>query len=79
MSDKGGKAAKRDIDLKKDRTCPKCKSKSISFANRIFSGGGFGGREYIGLGPKALGGMEKRFSAYICDSCGYTEFYLIDE
>jgi predicted nucleic-acid-binding Zn-ribbon protein len=65
--------------MKETKTCPKCKGKSVSFANRIFSGGGLGGKEYIGLDPKMLGGMEKRFVAYICNGCGYSELYLKPE
>jgi len=63
--------------MKKTKKCPKCGSRSITFANRIFSGGGFGGKEYIGLGPKALGGMESRFVAYVCKDCGYVELHLV--
>jgi predicted nucleic-acid-binding Zn-ribbon protein len=63
--------------MKNDRKCSKCSSSSVEYADRIFSGGGFGGREYIGLGPKLAGGMESRFSAYICNNCGHAELYLV--
>ncbi len=63
--------------MKENGTCSKCKGESIQYADRIFSGGGFGGREYIGLGPKLKGGMEQRFVAYICKDCGHTELYLV--
>ena len=65
--------------MKKSKICPKCKSKSIHYADRIYSGGGFGGKEYIGLNPKALGGMDSRFVAYVCENCGYSELYLVKE
>jgi predicted nucleic-acid-binding Zn-ribbon protein len=63
--------------MKNTRICPKCRSNSISYANAINSGGGFGGQEYIGLGPKKMGGMDSRFVAFICNNCGFTEFYLV--
>jgi len=63
--------------MKNSKTCPKCRSKSISYADKIFSGGGFGGGEYIGIKPKVLGGMKQRFVAYYCDKCGYSELYIV--
>jgi predicted nucleic-acid-binding Zn-ribbon protein len=65
--------------MKNNKVCPKCNSNSIQYADRIYSGGGFGGKEYIGLGPKSLGGMNSRFVAYVCNNCGYSELYLVKE
>ena len=65
--------------MKKSKTCPKCGSKAISYADRIYSGGGFGGNEYVGLEPKKLGGMKKRFTAHVCNDCGYSELYLVKD
>ena len=62
--------------MKNTRTCPKCWSNSILYADEVSSGGGMGGQEYIGLGPKMLGGMDSRFVAYIYDNCRFTELYL---
>ena len=47
--------------MKNSKKCPKYGSSSISYADRIYSGGGFGGSEYIGTETKALGGMKHRF------------------
>lgn len=65
--------------MKDSKTCPKCGGRSITYADQISSGGGFGGYEYIGLGHKMLGGMKNRFVAYICDNCGFSELYLVKE
>lgn len=63
--------------MKTSKRCPKCSSNSITYADRIFSGAGLGGREYIGIGPRLTGGMDSRFSAYICNNCGHAELYLV--
>lgn len=65
--------------MKKSGTCPKCGSGSVTHADRVYSGGGFGGKEYIGLEPKAIGGMKNRFEAFTCKECGYSELYLKKE
>ncbi len=70
---------KGSANMRRSETCPKCESKSISYADRIYSGGGFGGKEYIGLEPKVLGGMNRRFVAYTCEICGYSEMYLVND
>jgi predicted nucleic-acid-binding Zn-ribbon protein len=81
MYEQNGKIKKSNLrgrdTMRNTRICPKCRSSSISYANKISTGGGMGGKEYIGLGPQLMGGMESRFVAFICNNCGFTELYLI--
>ena len=65
--------------MKKSKKCIKCGSEKITYADRILSGGGFAGGEYIGTETKVFGGMKHRFVAYICDECGYSELYLVKD
>ena len=62
--------------MKKTGVCPKCRSKQIIHFDNLRTGGGFGGGDSLGVGSGALGGISKKFEAFMCASCGYTELYM---
>ena len=62
--------------MKTSGKCPKCGNKNLEHLRKVVTGGGLSGGEALGASLSMLGTTSRRFEAYICRKCGYTELYM---